>query len=154
MNMSVHFSSERHDWRTPPEVWNVIYDALLTDEVFDPCPPDPQFDGLSIRWGEPWYANPPYGRTEGPKWYAAAREAGRYKEGILLCPARTDTKWWHETWRLCCAVAFWKGRIKFVGAENGAPFPTCLFYFGPDPERFARVIARDNLGCVWIPHGF
>lgn len=60
-----HFSSLRMDWKTPKVVYQVLDAEFRFD--FDPCPPNPQFDGLAIDWGEVNFVNPPYGR-ELPKW--------------------------------------------------------------------------------------
>lgn len=53
---------------------------------------------------------------------------GRVKVCCLL-PARTDTKWFHEYCQKG-QVIFIKGRLKFEGAENSAPFPSMLVLFG------------------------
>lgn len=53
---------------------------------------------------------------------------------VLLVPARTDTKWFHEyVWNLeqhrpyvNVEVRFLKGRLKFGGGLNSAPFPSML----------------------------
>lgn len=57
-----------------------------------------------------------------------------------LLPARTDVEWWHEfVWdeqtdkpRPGVKVKLLKGRLKFKGAPNGAPFPSVLVTFVPD----------------------
>ncbi len=56
---------------------------------------------------------------------------------VMLLPARTDTKafhdyiWDNEAHRPYCdvEVRFLKGRIKFVGAKHGAPFPSMVVVF-------------------------
>ena len=54
------FSSIHLDWRTPSELYEKLDAEFHFD--FDPCPPDPQFDGLEIEWGDRNFVNPPYGR--------------------------------------------------------------------------------------------
>lgn len=90
------------------------------------------------------WMNPPYGREIG-KWVKKAYEESQ--KGCLvvaLLPSRTDTQWFHtyiykkpgvETRML-------KGRLKFGGATNSAPFPSMVVIFrppmlavGPSPER-------------------
>lgn len=56
---------------------------------------------------------------------------------IALPPARTDTHWWNSyIWdpeahkpRRGVEVRFIKGRLKFGGAKNSAPFPSALVIF-------------------------
>lgn len=47
--MSVHFMSERMNWKTPKAFYQALNAEFNFD--FDPCPPSPKQDGLSIEWG-------------------------------------------------------------------------------------------------------
>ena len=49
----------------------------------------------------------------------------------MLLPARTDTKWWQEfiVNNPMASVKFVKGRLKFGGAKNPAPFPSAIVVF-------------------------
>lgn len=58
--MSVHFSSQRLDWKTPKAVYQILDAEFRFDH--DPCPPNYIIDGLTSEWGESNYVNPPYGR--------------------------------------------------------------------------------------------
>lgn len=129
MRQNVHFSSQRMDWRTPKAVYQVLDAEFRFD--FDPCPSDPQWDGLdpSLKWGRSNYVNPPYGR-ELPKWVARGYE--EYMRGntvVFLIPSRTDTKWWHEYCMNATEIRFIKGRLKFDDQENSAPFPSAIVIF-------------------------
>jgi hypothetical protein len=53
----IHFSSERQNWKTPKAFYQAL-DAEFSFD-FDPCPPNPDFDGLSIDWGSVNFCNPP-----------------------------------------------------------------------------------------------
>jgi hypothetical protein len=44
---------------------------------------------------------------------------------ILLLPARTDTKWFHN-YCIGHEIEFLKGRLKFGNATNSAPFPSMI----------------------------
>ena len=94
------------DWETPQG----LFDRLDGEYHFtlDPASSDgnakcarhytPTEDGLTQDWsGETVFCNPPYGR-ELPKWVAkAATEAGKPDTlVVLLVPARTDTRWFHD----------------------------------------------------------
>lgn len=54
---------------------------------------------------------------------------------ILLLPARTDTRWFHDFiyQKENVRIQFLKGRLKFSGAKYNAPFPSMLVYMNLDP---------------------
>ena len=61
------------------------------------------------------WCNPPYGREIG-KWVEKAATSNT--KVVMLLPARTDTKWFHE-WILHKAdIYFIKGRLKFGNSKN------------------------------------
>lgn len=49
---------------------------------------------------------------------------------VCLVPARTETKWFRTCWSQADAMLFFYGRLTFQGAKSGAPFPSCLIFFG------------------------
>jgi hypothetical protein len=63
-----------------------------------------------------------------------------YEESLLgalvvcLVPARTDTAWWHD-YAAKGEVTFLRGRLKFGGHANSAPFPNAVVVFSP-PSHF------------------
>ena len=79
------------------------------------------------------FCNPPYGR-EIYKWVQKC-----YKEGtkentivVMLIPARTDTKYFHDFIIHRSEIRFIKGRLKFGESTTAAPFPSMLVIFrGP-----------------------
>ena len=65
---------------------------------------------------------------------------------VMLIPARTDTKRFHEYIYGNAEIRFIKGRLKFGGCENSAPFPSMIVVFGKEPtERRPRPMGRINL---------
>ena len=125
--MSVHFSSMRLDWRTPKAFYQAL-DAEFNFD-FDPCPKNPEFDGLNIEWGQRNFVNPPYGR-ELPKWIKKGYEESlKGKTVVFLIPSRTDTRWWHDYVMKAKEIRFIKGRLKFGGSKNSAPFPSAIVIF-------------------------
>jgi phage N-6-adenine-methyltransferase len=89
---------------------------------------DQAIDGLKQTWAGNCWMNPPYGR-EISKWMKKAYEsAGAGTVVVCLVPARTDTRWWHD-YAIKGDVVFIKGRLKFGGAKNSAPFPSALIIF-------------------------
>lgn len=124
--MKVHFSSERQNWKTPKAFYQAL-DAEFRFK-FDPCPSNPEFDGLKKQWNSPAFCNPPYSDIE--KWVEKAYE--EHRKGatvVLLIPSRTDTKWWHDYVMLADEIRFVKGRLKFDEHKNSAPFPSCVVVF-------------------------
>ena len=79
--------------------------------------------------------NPPYGR-EIPKWVEKAYESAKSGEATVVCllPSRTDTKWWHDHVMKADTIRFIKGRLKFDGHKNSAPFPSVIAIFGNYPK--------------------
>jgi site-specific DNA-methyltransferase (adenine-specific) len=129
----VVFSSKRMDWRTPADVYAALQAEFGFD--FDPCPPDPAFDGLAIPWGASNFVNPPYGRQL-PKWVAKAhKEAQLGKTVVMLVPSRTDTRWWHDHAMTADEIRCVKGRLKFQGAAHNAPFPSCVIIWRGEAAR-------------------
>ena len=48
---------------------------------------------------------------------------------VLLIPARTDTKYFHEYILNRSEIRFIKGRLKFGSAKNSAPFPSMIVIY-------------------------
>ncbi len=64
----------------------------------------------------------------------------------MLIPARTDTKRFHDYIYGNAEIRFIKGRLKFGGCENSAPFPSMIVVFGKkSAERRTRPMGRINL---------
>ena len=86
-------------------------------------------DGLLQNWKGVVWCNPPYGRRIGSWIHKALMESCNGVTSVLLLPARTDTKWFHN-WVLGKAeIRFIQGRLKFGGEVNNAPFPSMIVIF-------------------------
>jgi len=122
-------TSTTPNWATPKWLYEELNKEFSFD--FDPCPLslNPVIDGLSIDWGKRNYINPPYGRTIGKWTRKAYKESIQGKLCVMLLPARTDTKWWHEDVMKAKEIRFIKGRLKFNDQKNPAPFPSCVVIF-------------------------
>lgn len=157
MNTAVLFSSAKDDWQTPPCVlaplireFNFDLDAAATERTrrcecyFGPDHVYAEYrDGLTAEWDactitKCVWLNPPYSRGLQGKFIAkAASERRNGVTTVMLIPARTDTKAFHtHIWdaqkhqsREGVEVRFLRGRIKFVGAKHGAPFPSMVVIF-------------------------
>lgn len=136
MSQNVHFSSATNEWATPQDFFDKL--NMQFDFNLDPCATAEnakcekfftiEDNGLEQDWSKyRVFCNPPYGR--GLKdWVRKAYEES--KKGalvVMLIPARTDTSYWHDYVVGGGAdVRYLRGRLKFGGSENSAPFPSAL----------------------------
>jgi hypothetical protein len=95
--------------------------------------------GVPTRPATTWL-NCPYSKGLQKQFIAkAAAERLNGVTTVMLLPARTDTKAFHaHIWdasanhpRTGVEVRFLKGRLKFIGATHGAPFPSMVVVFRP-----------------------
>lgn len=128
MNTAVMFSSKSPHWNTPADLYQSLDDEFHF--TLDPCPEDPKFDGLSFSWEGSVYINPPYGR-EISKWVGKAFRSTLIDDTVcvMLLPARTDTRWWHEYVMKASEIRLIRGRLKFGNQTNSAPFPSAIVIF-------------------------
>lgn len=124
--------SKTSDWATPQYIFDELNEAYhFTVDVAAsaenaklPRYYDEKTNGLLQNWdGEMVWCNPPYGR-EIANWVKKAYESK--SNVVMLLPARTDTKWFHEYVYNKASVQFVKGRLKFGGAKDNAPFPSMI----------------------------
>ena len=129
-------SSKTCEWETPQ--W--FFDKLNAQFKFnlDVCAtPDnakckryftKDDDGLQRKWTGTCWMNPPYGR-EIKQWMKKAYEESLHGATVVcLVPARTDTAWWHD-YAMKGKIRFIRGRLKFGGHKNSAPFPSAIVIF-------------------------
>lgn len=139
MNRDVLFSSKSDLWETPKNLFEKLDEAFHF--TLDVCAiPEnakcenyytPEQDGLKQPWDGVCWCNPPYGREIGAwvrrAWFGSA--AGNTV--VMLLPARTDTKWFHDYIykKDRVEIYFIRGRLKFGKSENSAPFPSMVVIF-------------------------
>lgn len=136
----VMYSSASDNWETPQDFFDALnaefhftLDAAASDENAK-CARyfTKEQDGLAQDWMGVVWCNPPYGREVG-RWVAKASvSAEKGAVVVMLLPARTDTKWFHDYINGRAEVRFVKGRLKFGGAKNSAPFPSMVVVFGKE----------------------
>lgn len=136
MNSGVHFSSATDLWSTPQDFYDKLNDEFHF--TLDPCATDENHktdkyftikdDGLAQDWSnDVVFMNPPYGRVIGD-WIKKAKESNTTV--VCLVPARTDTRWWHDNViNDADEIRFIKGRLKFGGQKNSAPFPSAVIIY-------------------------
>ena len=151
------FSSQKDEWATPQD----FFDGLNKQYKFtlDPCATAqntkcPKFytqqdNGLIQDWsGNVVYVNPPYSNVK--EWVNKALQESRKPNTtiVMLVAARTDTKFFHDYCTKANQIFFIKGRLKFGGSANSAPFPSMVVVFGGDtlyvPPKYGRMDSKAN----------
>lgn len=137
MVSNVLFSSKTDLWATPQD----LFDRLNAQYNFelDVCASAENakcsryftrdMDGLAQVWSGRCWMNPPYGRGIGAWVEKAYRSSIRGATVVCLLPARTDTKWFHDYCLPHGKIEFIRGRLKFGGSTNAAPFPSMIVTF-------------------------
>lgn len=142
----VHYSSAKttgkDNWETPADLYSFL-NFKFGPFILDPaassenhkCPLffTEEDDALTKDWTSDAFLNPPYSKL---KAFCAKAFGESQKHGIRVClltPARTDTKAFHDYLKHGTLI-FVKGRIKFVGASAGAPFPSLVTIFGAEKK--------------------
>jgi phage N-6-adenine-methyltransferase len=131
------FTSDKCEWETPQD----FFDRLNVEFQFDldvcALPENakctkyftPEDDGLRQEWHGTCWMNPPYGR-EIAKWIRKAYESAKQGATVVcLIPARVDTRWWHDYCMEAAEIRFVRGRLKFGGVKDNAPFPSAVVVF-------------------------
>lgn len=141
MNTDVMFSSKTEMWATPQDFFDKLNDefhfTLDAAAIQENAKCDrfftPEDDGLSQMWDGVVWCNPPYCRQTG-KWVKKAYEES--KKGttvVMLLPCRPDVSWFHDYILGKAEIRFVRGRLKFGGSSNSAPFPSMVVVFGKAP---------------------
>ena len=75
------------------------------------------------------FCNPPYSNIS--SWVEKAFRETRNDNTlvVLLIPARTDTRYFHDFIYQRAEIRFIKGRLKFGDSKNSAPFPSMVVIF-------------------------
>lgn len=140
MNTDVMFSSATDNWSTPQDFFDKLNDEfhftldVCADENNHKCEHyyTKEIDGLSRPWIGAIWCNPPYGRKIG-EWVRRAYISSNIGSAtvVMLLPARTDTRWFHDYIynKSNIEIRFIKGRLKFGGCKNSAPFPSMVVIF-------------------------
>jgi hypothetical protein len=158
MNTAV-FENTTDQWLTPQNV----LDALGTFDL-DPCAHPafrtrcatigyclPDENGLLLPWTGRIWCNPPFGR-ELPKWIDRMALHGN---GVMLAPARTETRWFRVAWESAHAILFPYKRFRYINGETGnegdnPTFPDALIAFGRNNAQSLSQLRRDIPGAlVW-----
>lgn len=156
MNTEIMFSKKSDEWGTPQALFDelnaefgpFILDVAATEEN-KKCAYfiGKEENALTARWMSKNWCNPPYSQV---KEFAAkaAEEAKNGNMTVMLIPARTDTRFFHDYIynKPDVEIRFLKGRLKFIspdgsllrgtkmnGSNNAAPFPSMIVIFNSQP---------------------
>lgn len=162
MKNEAMFTSNNLNWCTPIEFFNELnnefnfnLDAAATDKSAK-CENyfTPETDGLNQTWGGyNVFLNPPYGRHIGD-WVKKAYEEGQKPNTtvVLLIPARTDTRYFHDYIYGKAEIRFIKGRLKFTdedgNTKDAAPFPSMVAIFRGPKETNGQNGAKEPITNV------
>jgi site-specific DNA-methyltransferase (adenine-specific) len=138
MNTDTLFSHNSDEWSTPSGIFTELDNEFHFN--LDPCATaenhkceryfDKQQDGLSQKWGGcRVFCNPPYSKIG--DWVAKCFYEAQQDNTIvvMLIPARTDTRYFHNYILNRSEIRFLKGRLKFGDSKNSAPFPSMVVIF-------------------------
>lgn len=138
-NIQACLSSKTDSWATPQD----FFDNLNEEFHFtlDPCANEENHkcdlfftkeqDGLTKDWGgHVVFCNPPYGKKIAD-WVRYAYEQSQKQNTtvVMLIPARTDTRYFHDYIYGKAEIRFIKGRLKFGDATTAAPFPSMVVIY-------------------------
>ena len=139
LNTKVLFSSKEEKWETPQDFFDKLNEEFhfTLDAASSPdnakCTNyfTEEQDGLAQSWGgHTVWCNPPYCRKTG-LWVKKAYEEHQ-RTGctvVMLLPSRTDVRWFHDYILGKAEIRFIKGRLKFGGSKNSAPFPSIVVIY-------------------------
>lgn len=113
---------------TPDRVYDMIKEqwGYSKDDMFDPCPVNPQWNGLLIDWKKINYVNPPYSNL--PDWVSKAIAEANTDGNItiMLLPSKTDQTWFHWIINHDYKIIWIHRRLKFKNNKWSAPQPHFL----------------------------
>ncbi len=127
------FSHKSDEWQTPQQFFNDLqekYGYFDMDVAATPnnskctffCSKDlaDGKDGLTSNWMDNNFCNPPYSMQR-EFVIKALEEQKKGKQTVMLIPARTDTKLFHDFIykKIGIEIIFIKGRVKFISPNGG-----------------------------------
>lgn len=71
--------------------------------------------------------------------------SGRTEEAVVLVNAQTDTQWCQRLFKVCSALCFHTGRVRFLNSDGKPGMPQvgqAIFYIGPNSQRFVDIFRK------------
>jgi phage N-6-adenine-methyltransferase len=135
------FNSNKQEWETPLSLFKKLDDEfhfnfdLAADNENKKCENffNENDNALDKSWSGVCWLNPPYGNAEYKleNWIKKAFEETKHNDCVvvMLVPARTNTRWWHNYCMKSAEIKFICGRPKFGDAKHGLPQPLAVVVF-------------------------
>ena len=166
-DVHVSFNSGNNEWYTPPEYIESAR-SVLGEIDLDPASSSlanrtvmaktfftVDNDGLSAHWSGRVWMNPPYSGDLVGKFTSKMAyhfENGDISEAIVLVNNATETGWFCEIVSVASAIAFCRGRIKYIdinGEQVNSPLQGQAFiYLGEDTDKFLNEFSKYGWGAV------
>jgi hypothetical protein len=152
---------ETREWYTPPGLFERLrlgdfqigFDLDPASPMSGPVPwipairfYSPRDNGLMQPWKGRVWLNPPYG----PPGVAFVHRMVEHGNGMLLVPARTETRWFQHAAHAADVVCFLRDRLHFVrpdGTSGRASFASALMGFG---YQCGMSLASSDLGWTVV----
>jgi len=135
------FESHKQEWETPASLFDCLNQEfgftldLAADATNAKCSVyyTIENDALKASWSGVCWLNPPYGARQHKlsDWVRKAFQETQKPDCtvVMLIPARTNTRWWHDYCMKAAEIRFINGRPKFGDAKHGLPQPLALIVF-------------------------
>ena len=142
----VLFSSTKEDWATPQDFFDKLNEEFHFD--LDPCADaenakckeyfTKEENGLLKDWGggvasSAIHHTAEHQRANGSGSVTKKRRSPE-RLSLHLFRRRTDTRFFHDYIYHKAEIRFIKGRLKFGGCKDAAPFPSMVVIFGKERE--------------------
>lgn len=125
MNINACFLQTTDNWKTPSKLMEALKEHGWIDTFPYMCDYD---EFLKNYRHQKIYVNPPYSKLRMvANW--VEDQIRRENQILLLIPARTDTKYFHQLLKYNPTLFLIKGRLKFNDVNSSAPFPSIIMYF-------------------------
>lgn len=115
-----------NDWETPQYIYDYIKDKFFNGKWFhDPCPIG-GVNGLTLNWYSQNYINPPYNPAKLKEAFIrkAYEESKKGNLCVMLIPASTETKIFHDVIIPNAKVYLIRKRVKFKGTNSEGKYVT------------------------------
>lgn len=115
-------------------------------------------DGLLFAWAAPEsgvasvFCNPPYSRGQVDRWARKVVDfiqVGPSRWAVALVKLDPTTAWWRTFHSVPCRAYPLAQRLRFGGAECGAPFTSCLLLLSRDEKvQLPMKLLKHTTGCL------
>ena len=161
----ISYNSGNFEWYTPSEYIEAAREVMGSIDV-DPATTEQvnknikaeifytkETDGITKEWKGNIWMNPPYSHKLVAQFTSKLLEkieSGEVKQAIVLVNNATETKWFQAMLKMCVAICFPKGRIRFInlqGVKTSTPLQgQTFFYFGAKLVEFKTIFT--NFGTI------